>query len=81
MNDKNRRRLTKTLLHGREKAKTDPISCAMRLSMTLINNETITLLQYIFYPTKTALRHPIVSHWTGMHHNSIEIKTVQYSRI
>jgi hypothetical protein len=28
----------------------------------LIDNETITLLQYIFAPTETALHHPIISH-------------------
>ena len=30
----------------------------------LIDNETINLLQYIFNPTETARRHPIISHWT-----------------
>jgi hypothetical protein len=30
----------------------------------MINTETISLLQYIFYPTETARRHPISSHWT-----------------
>jgi hypothetical protein len=30
----------------------------------LIDNETITLLRYIFRPTETASRHPIVNHWT-----------------
>ena len=30
----------------------------------LIDNETISLLQYIFAPTETPLRHPIISHST-----------------
>jgi len=30
----------------------------------LIDNETITLLEYVFAPTETAWRHCIVSHWT-----------------
>jgi len=34
----------------------------------LIDNETINLLQYIFNPTETARRHPIIrtGQWTGM---------------
>jgi len=30
----------------------------------LIDNETINLLQFIFNPTETARRHPIISYWT-----------------
>jgi hypothetical protein len=30
----------------------------------LIDNETINLLQYIFNPTETVRRHPIIRHWT-----------------
>jgi hypothetical protein len=30
----------------------------------MIDNETITLLGYVFAPTETASRHPIVSNWT-----------------
>jgi hypothetical protein len=30
----------------------------------LIDSETITLLGYIFAPTETASRHPIMNHWT-----------------
>jgi hypothetical protein len=30
----------------------------------LIDNKMITLLQYIFNPTETAMRHPISSNWT-----------------
>ena len=30
----------------------------------LIDNETITLLGYVFAPTKTASRNPITTHWT-----------------
>ncbi len=29
-----------------------------------IDNETITLLEYVFRPTETASRHPIMNHWT-----------------
>ena len=28
------------------------------------DNETITLLEYIFHPTETASRHPVINHWT-----------------
>jgi len=30
----------------------------------LIDNETITLLRYVFAPTETASRNPITTHWT-----------------
>jgi hypothetical protein len=30
----------------------------------LIDNETITLLRYVFEPTETASRNPITTHWT-----------------
>ena len=30
----------------------------------LIDNETITLLGYVFAPTETASRNPIATHWT-----------------
>ncbi len=30
----------------------------------LIDNETITLLGYVFAPTETASRNPITTHWT-----------------
>jgi hypothetical protein len=30
----------------------------------LIDNKTITLLEYVFAPTETASHHPIVSSWT-----------------
>ena len=30
----------------------------------LIDNETITLLGYVFVPTETASRNPITTHWT-----------------
>ncbi len=30
----------------------------------LIHNETITLLGYVFAPTETASRNPIMTHWT-----------------
>jgi hypothetical protein len=29
----------------------------------MIDNETITLLGYVFRPTETASRHPIINHW------------------
>ena len=31
---------------------------------SLIDNETITLLEYIFHPTETASRYPVVNHRT-----------------
>ena len=30
----------------------------------MIDTETISLLQFIFYPTETRRRHPIITHWT-----------------
>ena len=30
----------------------------------MIDTETISLLQFIFYPTETRRRHPITTHWT-----------------
>jgi hypothetical protein len=30
----------------------------------MIDTETISLLQYIFYPSQAARRHPISTHWT-----------------
>ena len=30
----------------------------------MIDTETISLLQFIFYPTETHRRHPISNHWT-----------------
>jgi len=32
--------------------------------LNLIDSETITLLGYIFQPTDTQRRHPIINHWT-----------------
>jgi hypothetical protein len=30
----------------------------------MIDTETISLLQFLFYPTETRRRHPITTHWT-----------------
>ena len=30
----------------------------------MIDTETVSLLQYILYPTETSRRHPISNHWT-----------------
>ena len=30
----------------------------------MIDTETISLLQFIFYPTESRRRHPITTHWT-----------------
>jgi hypothetical protein len=30
----------------------------------MIDTKTISLLQFIFYPTETRRRHPITTHWT-----------------
>jgi len=37
----------------------------------MIYNETITLLGYVFRPTETASRHPIINHWTTTSHSGL----------